>query len=157
MGKSTVTKLAEVLLEAAGVDVLTGGNIGRPALDLLSDPEPACYLLELSSFQLETTSSLVTEVAAILNISPDHMDRYPDLNAYAAAKTSIARSAVTLVLNRDDPTLASLAANDNGPKCGDLRFEPSAFGKRSWSGSAELCRLVDPRRRDAAACSRSQD
>jgi len=114
-GKSTVTKLAEELLEAAGVDVLTGGNIGRPALDLLSDPEPACYLLELSSFQLETTSSLVTEVAAILNISPDHMDRYPDLNAYAAAKTSIAGSTSTLVLNRDDPTLASLAAMTNAP------------------------------------------
>jgi UDP-N-acetylmuramoylalanine--D-glutamate ligase len=109
-GKSTVTKLVEELLKAAGVDVLTGGNIGRPALDLLSDPEPACYLLELSSFQLETTSSLVTEVAAILNISPDHMDRYTDLNAYAAAKTSIAGSAATLVLNRDDPTLASLTA-----------------------------------------------
>jgi len=114
-GKSTVTKLAEELLEAAGVDVLTGGNIGRPALDLLSDPEPDCYLLELSSFQLETTSSLVTKVAAILNISPDHMDRYPDLNAYAAAKTSIAGSTSTLVLNRDDPTLASLAAMTNAP------------------------------------------
>jgi UDP-N-acetylmuramoylalanine--D-glutamate ligase len=106
-GKSTVTKLVEELLEAAGIDVLAGGNIGRPALDLLSDPEPACYLLELSSFQLETTSSLVTEVAAILNISPDHMDRYPDLRSYTAAKTSIAGSAATLVLSRDDPILVS--------------------------------------------------
>jgi UDP-N-acetylmuramoylalanine--D-glutamate ligase len=109
-GKSTVTKLAEELLEAAGVKVLTGGNIGRPALDLLNAKEPAYYLLELSSFQLETTHSLVTEVAVILNISPDHMDRYPDLNAYAAAKTRIAGSTTTLVLNRDDPTLVSLAA-----------------------------------------------
>jgi UDP-N-acetylmuramoylalanine--D-glutamate ligase len=114
-GKSTVTKLTEELLGAAGVDVLTGGNIGRPALDLLSEPEPTYYLLELSSFQLEATSSLVTEVAAILNISPDHMDRYPDLNAYVAAKTSIARSASTLVLNREDPTLALFGAITNTP------------------------------------------
>ena len=114
-GKSTVTKLTEVLLEAAGVDVLTGGNIGQPALDLLSEEEPTCYLLELSSFQLETTSSLVPEVAAILNVSPDHMDRYPDLDSYAAVKTSIARSASTLVVNRDDPTLGSLATMAMAP------------------------------------------
>ena len=84
-------------------------------LYLLGDPEPACYLLELSSFQLETTSSLVAEVAAILNISPDHMDRYPNLNAYAAAKTRIAGSASTLILNRDDSTLVSLVAMPKVP------------------------------------------
>jgi len=114
-GKSTVTKLTEKLLEAAEVTVLTGGNIGRPALDLLNEEEPDCYLLELSSFQLEATMSLVTEVAAILNISPDHMDRYHGIDSYADAKIRIARLANTLVLNRDDPILASVALTTHVP------------------------------------------
>ncbi|MDP6391628.1 MAG: UDP-N-acetylmuramoyl-L-alanine--D-glutamate ligase [Arenicellales bacterium] len=100
-GKSTVTTLVSRLLEAAGLRVLTGGNIGRPALELLSEPSPDYYVLELSSFQLETTVSLTAEVAAILNISPDHMDRYEDLAEYTAAKARIARGARVLVTERN--------------------------------------------------------
>ncbi|MED5408736.1 MAG: UDP-N-acetylmuramoyl-L-alanine--D-glutamate ligase [Pseudomonadota bacterium] len=101
-GKSTVTTLVSRLLEAAGLTVLTGGNIGRPALDLLSEPPPDYYVLELSSFQLETTVSLSAAVAAILNISPDHMDRYEDLTEYTAAKARIARGARVLVTERKE-------------------------------------------------------
>ena len=114
-GKSTVTKLTETLFAAAGVSVLTGGNIGRPALDLLNEEEPDYYLLELSSFQLETTSSLSSEVAVILNISPDHMDRYTDIDSYVAAKARITTLANTIVLNRDDPKLAQLIETTRAP------------------------------------------
>ena len=115
-GKSTVTRLTEALFEAAGVTVLTGGNIGRPALDLLNEGEPDYYLLELSSFQLETTSHLAAEVAAILNIYPDHMDRYHDIDSYAAAKVRIAKLANTIILNRDDSKLASFARRTAVPQ-----------------------------------------
>ena len=70
-----------------------GGNIGTPALDLIKDEEPDLYVLELSSFQLETVHSLRPRAAVVLNISADHMDRYHDLQAYAAAKQSIFRQA----------------------------------------------------------------
>ena len=115
-GKSTVTRLTEALFEAAGINVLTGGNIGRPALDLLNESEPDYYLLELSSFQLETTSHLAAEVATILNISPDHMDRYHDIDSYAAAKVRISNLANTIILNRDDPRLASLSRTTSVPR-----------------------------------------
>ncbi|MCV5390816.1 Mur ligase family protein, partial [Escherichia coli] len=73
-GKSTVTDLTGVMAEAAGLDVGVGGNIGVPALDLL-EQDADLYVLELSSFQLETTSSLKLKAAAFLNLSEDHMDR----------------------------------------------------------------------------------
>ena len=137
-GKSTVTTLTDKLLTAAGVKVLTGGNIGRPALDLLDENSPSCYVLELSSFQLETTSSLSAHVAAILNISPDHMNRYPDLNAYIAAKTRIAASASTLVVNRDDPTLKDLAVSHSG--------EVVTFGLNSPPGRKDLGLILRDRK-----------
>ena len=104
-GKSTVTTLVTRLLEAAGLAVLTGGNIGQPALDLLRNEIPDYYVLELSSFQLETTTSLAPAVAAILNITPDHMDRYEDLAEYTAAKARIARGAGVLVTGRNEMVL----------------------------------------------------
>ncbi|MDG2076814.1 MAG: Mur ligase family protein, partial [Arenicellales bacterium] len=74
-GKSTVTQWLAALLRVAGHKVLVGGNIGPPALDLLADESPECYVLELSSFQLESTQSLCLRAGAILNVSPDHLDR----------------------------------------------------------------------------------
>ncbi|UQB42637.1 UDP-N-acetylmuramoyl-L-alanine--D-glutamate ligase [Thiomicrospira microaerophila] len=89
-GKSTVTTLVSELLQQAGFQVGMGGNIGRPALDLLLDPlDYDLYVLELSSFQLETTYSLHSLSSVVLNISEDHMDRYPSLDAYIQAKTKI--------------------------------------------------------------------
>lgn len=101
-GKSTVTLLLGEMARAAGLDVRVGGNIGVPALDLLHDPRPDLYVLELSSFQLETTESLNARAAAILNISEDHMDRYHDLNDYTAAKAKVYYGTGTLVVNLDD-------------------------------------------------------
>ncbi len=101
-GKSTVTDLTGVLAKAAGLRVGVGGNIGVPALDLLTQ-EADLYVLELSSFQLETTSSLPLKAAAFLNLSEDHMDRYHlDINEYRAAKLRIFRHADTAIVNADD-------------------------------------------------------
>jgi len=108
-GKSTVVTLLSAMARRAGVDVRTGGNIGTPALDLIEDTEPALYVLELSSFQLETVHSLHLQAAAILNISEDHMDRYGDLADYAAAKRVIYTSADLQVVNADDPVVLALA------------------------------------------------
>src|SRR5258706_642079 len=85
-GKSTVTTLVARMAAAAGRRVLAGGNLGEPALDLLEQPMPDLYVLELSSFQLETTSSLVLKAAVVLNVSADRLDRYASVEAYARAK-----------------------------------------------------------------------
>lgn len=107
-GKSTVTTLLGLMAEAAGRRVRVGGNLGTPMLDLLTD-DAEWYVLELSSFQLERSTSLQPAVATVLNISPDHMDRYPDLAAYARAKQRIFSGSGVMVLNRDDPVVAAMA------------------------------------------------
>ncbi len=104
-GKTTVTTLVGELLQAQGVNAEVGGNIGKPVLDLLAEPLAEFAVLELSSFQLETTDSLHAKAAVILNISPDHMDRYRDLAQYLEAKQRILNGAKTAILNRDDPVL----------------------------------------------------
>ncbi|QFI39789.1 UDP-N-acetylmuramoyl-L-alanine--D-glutamate ligase [Moritella marina ATCC 15381] len=106
-GKSTVTTLVGDMANAAGVKTAIGGNIGIPALDLLDVAEPyQLYVLELSSFQLETTHSLQAVAATVLNVSDDHLDRYPDFEAYRQAKLSIYQNAQTIVTNRDDALTA---------------------------------------------------
>lgn len=100
-GKSTVTTLVGKMAEAAGLRVAVGGNLGTPALDLLDD-DCQLYVLELSSFQLESTASLNLIAATMLNISPDHLDRHGSLERYIAAKARIYAHAKTAVVNRDD-------------------------------------------------------
>ncbi|HDX8896800.1 TPA: UDP-N-acetylmuramoyl-L-alanine--D-glutamate ligase [Klebsiella michiganensis] len=101
-GKSTVTSLVGEMAKAAGLNVGVGGNIGLPALMLL-DPERELYVLELSSFQLETTSSLRAAAATILNVTEDHMDRYPlGLQQYRAAKLRVYENARACIVNADD-------------------------------------------------------
>ena len=107
-GKSTVTTLVARMAAAAGRRVLAGGNLGVAALDLLEQPTPDLYVLELSSFQLETTSSLKLLAAVVLNVSADHLDRYPSMAAYARAKSRIFAHAATVVLNADDPLVAAM-------------------------------------------------
>jgi len=107
-GKSTVTTLVANMAEAAGRRVLAGGNLGKPALDLLAEPVPDLYVLELSSFQLETTDSLQLVGATVLNVSSDHRDRYASIEGYARAKARIFAKAATLVLNVDDPLVAAM-------------------------------------------------
>ncbi len=107
-GKSTVTSLVASMAQAAGRRVLAGGNLGKPALDLLEQTAADLYVLELSSFQLETTYSLHLVGAAVLNVTPDHMDRYPSEAAYAAAKARVFNHATTQVLNADDPWVVAM-------------------------------------------------
>jgi UDP-N-acetylmuramoylalanine--D-glutamate ligase len=107
-GKSTVTSLVARMAAAAGRSVLAGGNLGEPALDLLEQPIPDLYVLELSSFQLETTYSLQLQAAVVLNVTADHLDRYPSVAAYALAKSRIFAQASTVVLNADDPLVAAM-------------------------------------------------
>ena len=107
-GKSTVTTLVAQMAAADGRRVLAGGNLGEPALDLLEQPAPDLYVLELSSFQLETTHKLQLLGGVVLNVSADHMDRYDSLASYAAAKARLLRHAATAVLNLDDPLVAAM-------------------------------------------------
>ena len=112
-GKSTVTMLAGHLCQAAGLDTKVAGNIGLPVLDALGEREmlgrmPDVWVLELSSFQLETTSSLRPDAATVLNISEDHMDRYAGVADYTATKARIFTSGVQ-VLNRDDAAVMAMA------------------------------------------------
>lgn len=99
-GKSTVTALLTTIAEAAGRHVKMGGNYGTPALDLLADAETDLYVLELSSFQLETTDSLNAAAAVVLNFSPDHLDRYAGPAEYLAAKLRIYQGDGVMVINR---------------------------------------------------------
>lgn len=110
-GKSTVTSLLGIMAQKAGKRVQVGGNLGTPALDLLDD-QAELYVLELSSFQLERTELLRLAAATVLNISPDHMDRYADIQAYAEAKQRIFRGDGTMVLNADDPWVAAMSEAD---------------------------------------------
>ena len=108
--KSTVTTLVGEMAKAAGKKVAVGGNLGTPALDLLAD-DVELYVMELSSFQLETTHSLNAEVATCLNVSEDHMDRYSGMQAYHLAKHRIFRGARQVVVNRDDALSRTLQAD----------------------------------------------
>jgi len=106
-GKSTVTAMAGDMCRAAGLATVVAGNIGPPALDALAAAAnesalPDVFVLELSSFQLETTSSLRSDAAAMLNLCEDHMDRYASLADYAAAKARVFAGGGVQVLNRDD-------------------------------------------------------
>jgi UDP-N-acetylmuramoylalanine--D-glutamate ligase len=111
-GKSTVAHLLTAMHQQAGQKVALGGNFGIPALDLITQPEVDHYVLELSSFQLETTSSLCPAAAVVLNISEDHMDRYQGLAEYARVKGGIYKDANVVVVNREDPAAYRLAPGD---------------------------------------------
>ena len=112
-GKSTVTTLVGRMAERAGLRVRMGGNLGEPALDLLSAAESDAkktelYVLELSSYQLESTVSLDLQAAVVLNVTPDHMDRYATIEDYAAAKARIFARCDTAVINLDDPLVVAM-------------------------------------------------
>src|SRR4051812_28311296 len=102
-GKSTVTTLLGRMAERAGVRVRVGGNLGQPALDLLDRGPTDLYVLELSSFQLDTTHSLKLKAAVVLNLSADHMARYATLKQYGDSKARIFAICKTGVVNGDDP------------------------------------------------------
>ena len=110
-GKTTVTTMVGEMCRAAGFDVEVAGNISPAVLDVLRQrqgKQPAVWVLELSSFQLETTSSLNADVSTVLNISEDHLDRYAGIENYVATKAAIFQGAGVQVLNRDDARSLSM-------------------------------------------------
>jgi UDP-N-acetylmuramoylalanine--D-glutamate ligase len=111
-GKSTVTTLVGAMCQKAGLKTIIAGNIGVPVLDTLSMEKPDVYVLELSSFQLETTSSLNADAATVLNVSEDHLDRYPGIVEYAAAKARIFAGNGVQVLNRRNSWSRQMALPD---------------------------------------------
>jgi UDP-N-acetylmuramoylalanine--D-glutamate ligase len=108
-GKSTVTTLVARMAGRAGLDARAGGNLSPPALDLLEGGAADLYVLELSSYQLETTQSLQLAAATVLNVTPDHLDRYAGIADYAAAKARIFDRCAVAVINLDDPLVAAMA------------------------------------------------
>ncbi len=126
--KSTVTTLVGEMAAHAGIKVAVGGNLGTPALDLIKD-DIELYVMELSSFQLETVTKLNAKVATILNISADHLDRYADMRAYILAKLRVYFGAEHIVVNRNDVlTHPPLAAG----------VKPIYFGGKADFGSFGL-------------------
>lgn len=142
--KSTVTTLVGEMAAAAGRRVAVGGNLGTPALDLLAE-DVELYVLELSSFQLESTERLNAEVATCLNISDDHMDRYSGIEAYHLAKHRIFRGARQVVFNRQDALSRPLIA-DQLPcwSFGLDRPDFRGFGIREVEGEKYLAFQFEP-------------
>jgi UDP-N-acetylmuramoylalanine--D-glutamate ligase len=146
-GKSTVTAMAGEICAAAGLNPVVAGNIGLPVLDVLAKIEdggamPGVFVLELSSFQLESTVSLQPLAATVLNISEDHLDRYDDLSEYAAAKARIFAGNGTQVLNREDAR--SLGMRREGRTVFtfglDVANDEREWGLAMRGGMAQLCR-----------------
>lgn len=139
-GKTTVTTLVGEICKAAGLNTIVAGNIGLPVLDALAMVTPDVYVLELSSFQLETTTSLHADAATMLNLSEDHMDRYAGMQDYAVAKAHIFYQADVQVLNRDDAWSMMLAR----PKLQQVTFglsdsdDANSYGLRQLEGETWL-------------------
>ena len=125
-GKTTVTALAAHLLRRAGVDAEAAGNISPPVLDAALKSTPAAWVLELSSYQLETTWSLDPRAAVMLNLTEDHLDRYAGLREYGAAKARVFQGHGVQVLNRDDP--ASMAMALPGRRVSTFGLDARDFG-----------------------------
>ncbi|QFY89271.1 UDP-N-acetylmuramoyl-L-alanine--D-glutamate ligase [Magnetovirga frankeli] len=139
-GKSTVTSLLAEMAKAAGIQAVAGANLGEPVLDLLGQ-KAELFILELSSFQLDCLSSLRPRLAALLNISADHMDRYPDLAAYRDAKARVFLGAEAGLINRDDPLIQQTLPL--GLACRSFGLdEPEGddYGLRQIDGRPWLCR-----------------
>jgi UDP-N-acetylmuramoylalanine--D-glutamate ligase len=144
-GKSTVTSLLSRMAQVAGQQVETGGNIGTPALNLLGRPVPDFYIVELSSFQLETVSSLNAFAAVILNISPDHLDRYDSLLDYQAAKSTIYQGDGVMVINGDDPIVSTMRQADRNTIGFGLRHSQGVdFGVMTHEGELWLAEGEQP-------------
>ncbi len=138
-GKTTVTTLVDEMCKAAGLKTIVAGNIGLPVLNALAMETPDVYVLELSSFQLETTSSLVIDAATMLNLTEDHMDRYADLPSYAAAKARIFYNAKQQILNRDDAWSMVMARPKLSARTFGLNADANDFGIINEGNETWLC------------------
>jgi UDP-N-acetylmuramoylalanine--D-glutamate ligase len=131
-GKSTVTTLVGEILAAAGHKPAICGNIGIPVLDvLLNDDDHLCYVVELSSFQLETTHHLAAEVACVLNLSEDHMDRYDSMMAYHQAKHRIFQGCRSVVINREDSLTQPLVSDSMPKRSFGLQLADNSVGAKN--------------------------
>jgi UDP-N-acetylmuramoylalanine--D-glutamate ligase len=138
-GKSTVTTLVGRMAERAGIKVRVWGNLGEPALDLLTasrgeSQATQLFVLELSSYQLETTTSLNLRAATVLNVTPDHLDRYASVETYAQAKARIFARCDTAVINLDDPLVVAM------PEPGQRTL---SFSLRASIGADYCCMMQD--------------
>ncbi len=151
-GKSTVTAMTSAMCAAAGLRTVAAGNIGPPVLDALaageSSGQPDVYVIELSSFQLETTASLHLDAATMLNLSQDHLDRYDSMAAYAAAKKRIFLHATHQIVNRDDTV--SMSMKDALCECASFGLDQPTKKKnfglvdgRMVRGSTQLMPIAD--------------
>ncbi|MBV1911080.1 MAG: UDP-N-acetylmuramoyl-L-alanine--D-glutamate ligase [Kangiellaceae bacterium] len=145
-GKSTVTDLTERLIRSANKSVQKGGNIGLPVLDFLPQDSAEIYVLELSSFQLDSTDSLCADVAVLLNISEDHMDRYESFNDYALSKKQIFNRASVRIFNADDKltvpnntTEKDLCFSLSAHNCFDIGISPSSGTEGKVLSSEQQC------------------
>jgi len=152
-GKSTVTSMVGAMCRAAGLDTEVAGNISPAVLDVLlqrQGQQPDVWVLELSSFQLEATSSLSADVATVLNISEDHLDRYSDLNEYIAAKARIFRNngqSSVQVLNRDDENSAGMALSGRMQNTFGLNTPPPTDNDWGIDSSSEDAWLMHGQQR----------
>ncbi|MBT4838377.1 MAG: UDP-N-acetylmuramoyl-L-alanine--D-glutamate ligase [Methylococcales bacterium] len=138
-GKSTVTTMVGKMAENANLNVKVGGNIGVPALDLLGDEKTDLYVLELSSFQLDTVLSLSADVAIVLNVSPDHMDRYSDMQHYTESKQKIYQNARVKVVNKDEIRVGLMVkAEENQVRFGMSEPGDNEFGIRKITDKSYL-------------------
>ncbi|MDO6562885.1 UDP-N-acetylmuramoyl-L-alanine--D-glutamate ligase [Amphritea sp. 1_MG-2023] len=144
--KSTVTTLVGQMARDAGIDTGIGGNLGTPVLDMLSVGEQALYVLELSSFQLETVNDLRAAAATVLNVSPDHLDRYHNsLALYYQAKHRVFKGAANVIVNRDDPLTSPLVSSGvNIRSFGLGRPDLNQFGLLNQAGEVFLARGLTP-------------
>lgn len=141
--KSTVTTLVGEMAKAAGINVAVGGNLGTPALELLNDGVEL-YVMELSSFQLETVNKLNAKVATILNISADHLDRYENMRAYILAKLRVYFGAQHIVVNRNDLLTHPPLAAGVKPIYFGGRADFGGFGLLSRDGIQFLAKNLTP-------------
>ena len=141
-GKSTVTTLLGEMVKAAGCAVRVGGNLGTPVLELLQDADGIeFFIIELSSFQLETTHSLDSVASVVLNISADHMDRYRDLQHYINVKRRVTQGGGVVVVNKDDGYTSELnEAGRNIIYFGLGEPADNEYGLRTVSGELWLAR-----------------
>lgn len=128
-GKSTVTALVGYMQEKAGIEVEVGANFGYAVFDILN-PRVESYVLELSSFELETTSSLVLDAGVILNVSEDHLDRYDgDIEKYAATKRRIFKNCKKIIVNRNDPRTFPESAEEKARIFASFGLDNQDYGR----------------------------
>jgi len=139
-GKSTVISLLGEMANSAGINAIVAGNIGVPALEIINS-NADLYILELSSFQLESLHSLKPVASAVLNVSPDHMDRYQSYEDYIETKKRVYQSCKVAIINRDDSHVA-LMESGHDLVSGFTLKEPAHgdFGLREFMGKTWLCK-----------------